>query len=154
SPDYTMEQMVEVARSLREDHQFRGYLHLKTIPDASEELLAKAGRYADRLSINIELPSQAGLQSLAPEKDRQRIRSAMGRMRIKIDETRESRRDEGRIRSIAGARPVAAAAPRFAPAGQSTQMIVGADGSDDRAILGTSALLYASYRLRRVYYSA
>jgi putative DNA modification/repair radical SAM protein len=154
SPDYTMEQMVEVARSLREDHQFRGYLHLKTIPDASEELLAKAGRYADRLSINIELPSQAGLESLAPGKDGQRIRTAMGRMRLKIDETRELRRDEGRIRSIAGARPVAPAVPRFAPAGQSTQMIVGADGSDDRSILGTSSLLYASYRLRRVYYSA
>ena len=81
SPDYTMERVVEVARVLREEHDFRGYIHLKTIPDASPELLARAGRYADRLSINIELPTQEGLQALAPEKDGPAIRRAMARLR-------------------------------------------------------------------------
>ncbi|HEV2677209.1 MAG TPA: putative DNA modification/repair radical SAM protein [Aliidongia sp.] len=137
SPDYTMEQVVRVARSLRLDHHFRGYIHLKTIPDASDELLAEAGLYADRLSINIELPSEASLQRLAPEKDVRAIRRAMGRMRSRIDEAKAERR-----------------APAFAPAGQSTQMIVGADGIDDRTILATSANLYGSYHLKRVYYSA
>ncbi|TAK76594.1 MAG: biotin synthase, partial [Aquabacterium sp.] len=88
SPDYTMEQLVEVARSLREDHGFRGYIHLKTIPDASEELLARAGRHADRLSINIEMPTPAGLQALAPQKDDAAIRRSMARTRLLIDETR------------------------------------------------------------------
>lgn len=136
SPDYTMEQMVEVARRLREQHRFAGYIHLKTIPDAAPELLAAAGRHADRLSINVELPSDEGLARLAPEKDRRAIRRSMGRLRTGI----EAASDKG--------------APRFAPAGQSTQMIVGADASDDRAILSTSANLYGAYRLKRVYYSA
>jgi len=85
SPDYTMEQVVEVARILRQEHDFRGYIHLKTIPDASPELLARAGLYADRLSINIELPTVAGLQSLAPEKNGVAIRASMGRVRQLID---------------------------------------------------------------------
>lgn len=135
--DYTMEQLVEVARQLREDHHFRGYIHLKTIPDASPELLAAAGRHADRLSINIELPTEAGLRKLAPEKQLSGIRGAMGRLRLGIDEARAERR-----------------APRFAPAGQSTQMIVGADAADDRQILAASANLYGNFRLKRVYYSA
>ncbi|TDH59851.1 putative DNA modification/repair radical SAM protein [Dankookia rubra] len=143
SPDYTMEQITEVARQLREVHGFRGYIHLKTIPDAAPDLLAKAGLYADRLSINIELPMAESLRALAPEKDAPGIRRAMGRMRLRIDEAKEAKRTEGR-----------AAAPRFAPAGQSTQMIVGADAADDRTVLGTTANLYASYGLRRVYYSA
>jgi putative DNA modification/repair radical SAM protein len=143
SPDYTMEQIVEVARQLREVHGFRGYIHLKTIPDAAPELLAAAGLYADRLSINVELPEAASLKALAPEKDAPGIRRAMARMRLRIDEAKEAKRTERRI-----------AAPRFAPAGQSTQMIIGADTADDRAVLGTTANLYASYGLRRVYYSA
>ncbi|TCZ58781.1 putative DNA modification/repair radical SAM protein [Roseicella aquatilis] len=143
SPDYTMEQIVEVARLLREEHGFRGYIHLKTIPDASPELLARAGLHADRLSINIELPREEGLKSLAPEKDGPGIRRAMAGLRLRIDEAREAKRTERR-----------AAAPRFAPAGQSTQMIVGADGADDGVVLGTSVNLYAGYGLRRVYYSA
>lgn len=178
SPDYTMEQVVEVARVLREDHDFRGYIHLKTIPDASPELLARAGRYADRLSINIELPTAQGLSALAPEKDATAIRRSMQRMALHIDENRQQRLEQ----SPAGASPMPAgsgtgnrdattgrrtipivsmpqrtrraAAPRFAPGGQSTQMIVGADASDDRTILATSASLYGGYRLRRVYYSA
>jgi putative DNA modification/repair radical SAM protein len=154
SPDYTMEQVVEVARVLREEHDFRGYIHLKTIPEASAELLARAGRYADRLSINIELPTADGLQSLAPEKDGQAIRRSMARLRIHIDDAKEARRSAAAPRSAPAQRPARATAPRFAPAGQSTQMIVGADGSDDRRILGTSATLYGSYHLKRVYYSA
>jgi putative DNA modification/repair radical SAM protein len=152
SPDYTMEQVVEVARQLREVHGFRGYIHLKTIPDASAELLERAGRYADRLSINIELPSEQGLRALAPEKDGQAIRRSMGRLRSGIEAAREPAAQP--IRVLPGARPRPARPPRFAPAGQSTQMIVGADGSDDRSILATSAALYLGYRMRRVYYSA
>jgi len=143
SPDYTMERIVEVARRLREAHGFRGYIHLKTIPDAAPELLAEAGRHADRLSINIELPRAESLATLAPEKDAPGIRRAMARMRLRIDEAKEARRTQRR-----------APAPRFAPAGQSTQMIIGADGSDDAAVLGTTTDLYAGYGLRRVYYSA
>lgn len=137
SPDYTMEQVVQVAKVLREEHGFRGYIHLKTIPDASPELLAEAGRYADRLSINVELPTEHALGQLAPEKNLPGIRRSMARMRLRIDEARAEAR-----------------APRFAPAGQSTQMIVGADASTDRDILALSTNLYGSYGLRRVYYSA
>jgi putative DNA modification/repair radical SAM protein len=137
SPDYTMEQVVRVARSLRQEHGFRGYIHLKTIPDADEALMAEAGRWADRLSINIELPTEAAVKKLAPEKDLRAIRRSMGRLRTRIEEAKAEPKS-----------------PRFAPAGQSTQMIVGADGADDLAILGTSADLYGSYRLKRVYYSA
>ena len=93
SPDYTMEQVVEVARVLREDHDFRGYIHLKTIPDASPELLQKAGRYADRLSINIERPTLQGLASLAPEKDGAAIRRSMARLAVHIDEAKGAARD-------------------------------------------------------------
>ena len=143
SPDYTMEQLVRVAQTLREVHDFRGYIHLKTIPDASDELLADAGRYADRLSINVELPTERSLGELAPEKDARAIRRSMGRMRLKLDEAADARR-----------RPVKTKAPRFAPAGQSTQMIVGADPSTDGEILRLSENLYGSYNLRRVYYSA
>jgi len=141
SPDYTMEQVIKVARTLREVHDFRGYIHLKTIPDASDELIAQAGRYADRLSINIELPTANSLRVLAPEKDNAAIRRSMARLRTQIDENKEDAK-------------VSRHAPRFAPAGQSTQMIVGADASDDKTIIATSANLYSSYRLRRVYYSA
>jgi putative DNA modification/repair radical SAM protein len=151
SGDYTMEQLVEVARCLREDHQFRGYIHLKTIPDAAPELLALAGKYADRLSINVELPTEAGLKSLAPQKDAGGILGAMGELRWRIDEAKDARKPDT-VSRIAGA--PRRKAPRFAPAGQSTQMIVGADGSDDRDVLDTSVKLYGNYRLRRVYYSA
>jgi putative DNA modification/repair radical SAM protein len=154
SPDYTMEQVVEVARVLREEHDFRGYIHLKTIPDASPELLQRAGRYADRLSINIELPTEAGLASLAPEKDAPAIKRSMARLRVHIDDARDSARAAEAVVSMPKARPKRARPERFAPAGQSTQMIVGADAADDRAILATSAQLYGAYRLRRVYYSA
>lgn len=137
SSDYTMEMLVRVARSLRQDHKFGGYIHLKTIPDASPELLSAAARWADRLSINVEMPTEGGLKSLAPEKSLRDIRQAMGRLRLGIDESKAEKK-----------------APRFAPAGQSTQMIVGADASTDRDVLTSSTNLYANYRLKRVYYSA
>ena len=137
SADYTMEQVVRVARSLRLDHGFKGYIHLKTIPDATPELIAEAGLFADRLSINVELPTEAGLKALAPEKDGRAVRRTMAGLRARIEEAKAERK-----------------APRFAPAGQSTQMIVGADASDDRDVLEASATLYSGYRLKRVYYSA
>lgn len=141
SSDYTMEQIVEVARCLREDHDFRGYIHLKTIPDADPELVHLAGLYADRVSINVELPTVAGLTKLAPEKSATRIEGAMGGMRAAIVDTKDARQ---KYKS----------APKFAPAGQSTQMIVGADAADDKAIIGRASSLYDRFGLRRVYYSA
>jgi putative DNA modification/repair radical SAM protein len=153
SPDYTMEQVVEVARCLREDHDFRGYIHLKTIPDASPELLERAGRFADRLSINIELPTAQGLADLAPEKDGAAIRRSMARLAVHIDDAKQATKPVPPSAQIA-LPPRRAKAPRFAPAGQSTQMIVGADAASDRIILNTSANLYGAYRLKRVYYSA
>ncbi|WP_313348069.1 putative DNA modification/repair radical SAM protein [Stenotrophomonas sp.] len=158
--DYTMEQMVEVARQLREAHRFSGYIHLKTIPEASPELLAAAGRYADRLSINIELPTEEGLASFAPEKSMPSIRGAMGELRWRIEEAKEAK--AARTASSTAVAPPApdvptrrrARAPRFAPAGQSTQMIVGADGASDQQILTAADTLYGNYRMRRVYYSA
>ncbi len=147
SSDHTMEQLARVARTLRVDHGFQGYIHLKTIPDASPELIAEAGRWADRLSINVELPSQRDLVALAPEKDLVQIRSAMGGIRERIDESKAP------VASIVGARR-GAAAPRFAPAGQSTQMIVGATAATDQTILHAASALYSAHRLRRVYYSA
>ncbi|TPG24979.1 putative DNA modification/repair radical SAM protein [Variovorax guangxiensis] len=156
SPDYTMEQVVEVARVLREVHDFRGYIHLKTIPDASPELLQRAGRYADRLSINVELPTVQGLEALAPEKDGAAIRRSMARLRVHIDDAKDAKREAAQthVMSMPQSRPRRAVAPMFAPAGQSTQMIVGADATDDRTILSASANLYGAFKLRRVYYSA
>nr|WP_217345300.1 putative DNA modification/repair radical SAM protein [Noviherbaspirillum sp. L7-7A]MBV0879554.1 putative DNA modification/repair radical SAM protein [Noviherbaspirillum sp. L7-7A] len=137
SPDYTMEQLILVAKTLRQQHQFRGYIHLKTIPDAAPELIEEAGRWADRLSVNIELPTDRGIETLAPEKSMHTIKFAMGSIRRRIDEKAEEPK-----------------APAFSPAGQSTQMIVGADATDDSTILNTAQTLYSAYRLRRVYYSA
>ncbi|QXI30878.1 putative DNA modification/repair radical SAM protein [Pseudomonas vanderleydeniana] len=137
SADYTMEQLIRVARLLREEHQFRGYIHLKTIPDADPLLIEEAGRLADRLSVNIELPTEASLKRLAPEKRVTSIRQAMGTIHLGQQ-------------AVAGE----ARAPRFTPAGQSTQVIVGADATDDRTILRNAESLYQGYGLRRVYYSA
>ena len=141
SSNYTMEQMVEVARSLREDHDFRGYIHLKTIPDADPELVRQAGLHADRVSINVELPTRAGLERLAPEKSADRIDDAMKSTKNEIEDGRDARK---KYRS----------APKFAPAGQSTQMIVGADAASDGDIVIRASQLYDRYALRRVYYSA
>src|SRR5690606_38206123 len=137
SADYTMEQLIRVAQLLREEHSFRGYIHLKTIPDADPLLIEQAGRLADRLSVNIELPTEAGLRRLAPEKQLSTIRAAMGTIH------------QGQ-QAVAGE----LRAPRFTPAGQSTQMIVGADATDDHTILRNAESLYQGYALKRVYYSA
>ncbi len=141
TPDYTMEQIVEVARRLREVHDFRGYIHLKTIPEASAELLQSAGRYADRLSINIELARDSSLTALAPEKEAGGIRRSMAAIRVKLEESRE--------RSFRGRK-----SNDFTASGQSTQMIVGADDANDNELLTCSTSLYSDYRLNRVYYSA
>ena len=135
SPDYTMEQLMLVAKKLRCEQGFAGYIHLKTIPEASPDLIEQAGLWADRLSINLELSSERSLRALAPEKRGATIRAAMGQMRERIALAREERR-------------------RFSPAGQSTQVIVGADDTTDQAVLQTSDTLYGSYKLKRVYYSA
>ncbi len=140
SADHTMEMVIDVARTLREVHDFRGYIHLKTIPEASPGLIETAARYADRISINLELPTQESLNLLAPEKNIIRTKQAMGRIRHKLEEAGERRRD--------GDRKVRHAT------GQSTQVIVGADASSDADFLERSDELYSAYKLRRVYYSA
>lgn len=141
SPDATMSDMVRIARRLRDKEHFRGYIHLKSIPDASPELIEQAGLYADRLSVNVELPTDQSVRSYAPEKNPEAIRRTMADVRL--------RKEMARDRSFTGRR-----ARRFAPAGQSTQVIIGADGANDATILGNSSRLYASYKLKRVYYSA
>jgi putative DNA modification/repair radical SAM protein len=133
--DYTMEQLIAVAKSLRQDHLFGGYIHLKMAPGASGLLTAEAGKWADRLSVNIEMPRQADLDRLAPAKTHIQIQGAMGQIHQNICEARAERKT-------------------FAAAGQSTQMIVGATDTPDSAILEKSSALYNAYGLRRVYYSA
>jgi putative DNA modification/repair radical SAM protein len=140
-PDYTMEQVVAVARTLRQEHQFRGYIHLKTIPQASAELVEEAGRWADRISINIELPTERALHELAPEKKFEDTHRAMAAIRKRIDEAKAERKQTRK-------------ALPFAPAGQSTQMIVGATHTPDAQILTQASALYTRHKLRRVYYSA
>ena len=141
SSDHTMEMIVEAARILREEYDFRGYIHLKTIPEADPEIIHRAGFYADRVSINVELPTDAGLTRLAPDKDARQIEGALGKTSSDIVEATDAKK---RFKH----------APRFAPAGQSTQMIVGADAASDADIVGRASRLYDSFGLRRVYYSA
>lgn len=131
-PDTTMELVIEVARTLRRAHRFGGYIHLKAVAGASAELIAEAGRWCDRLSVNIELPTARDLAALAPEKQVPSIHGSMSVIREHHDD----------------------APRRFAPAGQSTQMIVGATATTDAEILGTASVLYDRFRLRRVYYTA
>ena len=139
-PDYTMEQMVNAVRELRRLYKFNGYIHMKSIPGASRELVRQAGLYADRLSVNIEIPSEANLKYLAPEKDHQSVYLPMRQIRQGIEESREERR-KSRL------------APCFAPAGQSTQMIIGASSERDTDILRLASMLYNGPGLKRVYYS-
>ncbi len=141
SPVYTMEQLVRTVRVLRTVHFYNGYIHLKAVPGASNELLAEAGKYADRLSANVELPTDPDLRALAPQKNFADVRQAMTEIGTRVQQSREERR-----KSLA--------APQYAPAGQSTQMIVGATATPDATILSTAAELYDRHRLRRVYYSA
>lgn len=139
--DYTMEQLVKVAKILREEHGFRGYIHLKTIPGAADDLVKQAGLYADRLSVNIELPTESDLETLAPEKKRPQLEQNMAHIQSRRDQYKDERKT---IKST----------PVFAPAGQSTQMIVGATPTADKDILYTASGLYKKFDLRRVYYSA
>lgn len=140
NPDYTMERLVRVAKDLRLIHKYNGYIHLKSIPGASRELVQEAGMYADRLSVNIEIPNEKSLQILAPEKDFQSVFTPMRYIQAGVLESNEERK---KCRK----------APRFAPAGQSTQMIVGATPDSDKDILHLSALLYNRPTMKRVYYS-
>lgn len=140
-PDATMERMILVAKKLRTEHRFGGYIHLKAIPGASPDLIRRAGLYADRLSVNIELPSGDALRKYAPEKNKEAILKPMGLIGKSIEENREERKKTRRI-------------PRFSPAGQSTQMIVGASPESDMQILHLSSSLYQHFNLKRVYYSA
>ena len=140
SPDYTMEQLISVAKQLRQIHKFGGYIHLKAIPGASQSLIDAAGLVADRLSANIELPTQADLVQLAPEKKSAIIESTMSQIAVRKDEADEDRKKSS-------------LAPKFAAAGQSTQMVVGATPANDRQILTTATHLYGQYKLRRIYYT-
>mgnify|MGYP002310252111 CR=1 FL=1 len=141
SPDYTTEQMIECLRLLRQEYRFNGYIHAKAIPGTSPELVQQLGLLADRLSVNIELPSQEGLQTLAPDKSKQAILRPMALIR---DRTAQSKAELVQYKH----------APVFAPAGQSTQLIVGATRDTDRHILHLTESLYRKYRLKRVFYSA
>ena len=141
SADTTMERMVRAVRELRQKHRFNGYIHMKSIPGASQELVRQAGLYADRLSVNIEIPSERNLKMLAPDKDHKSVYLPMQYIQQGMLQSRDERK---RLRS----------APRFAPAGQSTQMIVGASNEPDHAILRLSSMLYSGPQLKRVYYSA
>ncbi len=140
NPDYTMERLVAIVRNLRTVQRFNGYIHLKSIPGASQELLNEAGLYADRMSVNIEIPREESLKLLAPEKNHQ---SVFQPMRLIEQGVMENKEDRLRYRH----------APRFVPAGQSTQMIVGATNDSDRDILTMSSMLYGQPTIRRVYYS-
>jgi putative DNA modification/repair radical SAM protein len=140
SPDHTMERMVRVLRDLRKVHRFNGYIHMKSIPGASRELVHQAGLYADRLSVNIEIPSEPNLRYLAPEKDHQSVYLPMRYIQQGVQENTEARQ---KFRH----------APRFAPAGQSTQIIIGASNERDKDILRLSSMLYQGPKLKRVYYS-
>lgn len=152
SPDRTMEELSAVAERLRTVHGYRGYIHLKAVPGASDAALAAAGRWADRLSANIELPTAADLVRLAPAKTMTDVEDTMARVRRRIDAARAERREAHGATRLAGRlRPRGSA---YAPAGQSTQMIVGATPSPDRVIIATASRLYRRFRLRRVYYSA
>ncbi len=141
SPDYTMEQLIRVAQLLRVEHKFGGYIHLKAVPGASEELLLEAGRLADRISANIELARDQDLAQLAPAKTHSVIQLSMQQIANGILDAKDKTTRSGK-------------SPRFAPAGQSTQFIVGATAAPDSVLLQKSAELYKSYGLRRAYYSA
>ncbi|MDX9852462.1 MAG: putative DNA modification/repair radical SAM protein, partial [Tenuifilaceae bacterium] len=140
SADYTMERLANVAKQLRLEHKFNGYIHLKAIPGASPELIHMAGLYADRLSVNIEIPSEPNLQLLAPDKNFQSVLNPMGLIKTGIEQSREERR-------------IMRKAPMFTPAGQSTQLIIGATPDSDRQILTLASGLYTQNSLKRVYYS-
>lgn len=140
SPDHTMERLIRVAKKLREEENFNGYIHLKSIPGASDELMYQAGLYADRLSVNIEIPTREGLKLLAPDKDRKDFLNPMKKVRNEIDKYKSEKK-------------IIKSTPTYAPAGQSTQMIVGATQETDAEVMYTATYLYKKYNMKRVYYS-
>ena len=140
SADYTMERLVAVAKKLRLEENFNGYIHLKSIPGASDELMREAGLYADRLSVNIEIPTKEGLKRLAPDKKREDFLKPMEKVKNEIVQYKAEKK-------------IIKSTPKYAPGGQSTQMIVGASGENDMEIMYTSQYFYKNYNLKRVYYS-
>lgn len=140
NPDYTMERLVKVVKDLRQVYRFNGYIHLKSIPGASQELVNEAGLYSDRMSVNIEIPNEQSLQLLAPEKDFQSVFTPMRYIQQGMLQSAEERKKYRH-------------APRFVPAGQSTQMIVGATSDSDKDILRLTSALYKRPSMKRVYYS-
>ena len=140
NPDYTMERLVRVAKELRLTHRFHGYIHLKTIPGASDELMKEAGLYADRLSVNMEIPTISGLALLAPEKNHDDMKAPMQTVQTQIAVFKDSQKTHKH-------------APKFVPAGQSTQFIIGASNENDHQIIRLSSHFYQQYDLKRVYYS-
>ncbi|TXK77279.1 putative DNA modification/repair radical SAM protein [Mesonia sp. K4-1] len=140
SPDHTMERLIQVAKKLRLEENFNGYIHLKSIPGASDELMYEAGLYADRLSVNIEIPTKEGLKLLAPDKNRKDFLQPMNKVKNEIQKYKSERK---LIKST----------PKYAPAGQSTQMIVGATNETDAEVMYTATYLYKKYNMKRVYYS-
>ena len=140
SPDATMERLIRVAKKLRLEENFNGYIHLKSIPGASDELMQEAGLYADRLSVNIEIPTKEGLKLLAPEKNHKDFIQPMKAVNHAIQEYKYEKRKSSKV-------------PAYAPAGQSTQMIVGATEESDRDIMYSANFFYKKYQMKRVYYS-
>ncbi|MBW4891639.1 putative DNA modification/repair radical SAM protein [Mucilaginibacter sp. HMF5004] len=138
--DYTMERLVRIAKKLRTEHKFNGYIHLKTIPGASDDLMYEAGLYADRLSVNLEMPTKAGLKLLAPDKNRNDMLKPMGFLKNELIQFKEEKK-------------LFKSTPMFAPAGQSTQMVIGATPENDRQVLVTANHFYKTYNMKRVYYS-
>lgn len=138
--DYTMERLIQVAKKLRKEENFNGYIHLKSIPGASDELMYEAGLYADRLSVNIEVPTKSGLKLLAPDKKHSDFLKPMQKVKNEIIQYKNDFK-------------IYKSTPKFAPAGQSTQMIVGATGESDKAIMYSAAFYYQEYQMKRVYYS-
>ncbi|KAF2518370.1 putative DNA modification/repair radical SAM protein [Flavobacterium salilacus subsp. salilacus] len=140
--DFTMERLVRIVKKLRTEERFNGYIHLKTIPGASEELLTEAGLYADRMSINLEMPTESGLKLLAPDKSHEDVKKPLGFIQNTITQYKEEKKT-GLIKSI----------PKFVPAGQSTQMVIGATPESDMEIMYSAAQYYSNFNLKRVYYS-
>tara|TARA_R110000764_G_scaffold219818_1_gene307620 strand:+ start:27572 stop:28834 length:1263 start_codon:yes stop_codon:yes gene_type:complete len=140
SPDHTMERLISVAKKLREEENFNGYIHLKSIPGASDELMYEAGLYADRLSVNIEVPTISGLKLLAPDKKHEDFTKPMEKVKNEIVRYKSEQK-------------IIKSTPKYAPAGQSTQMIVGASGESDRDIMYSATHYYKTYNMKRVYYS-
>jgi putative DNA modification/repair radical SAM protein len=138
--DFTMERLLRVVKKLRLEERFNGYIHLKTIPGASDELIREAGMYADRMSINLEMPTESGLKLLAPDKSHQDVIKPLGYVQNQIVQFKEERK---LIRSV----------PKFVPAGQSTQMVIGATPETDKDIMHTADAFYRNFSLKRVYYS-